>query len=405
MAIATIGVLARLAFGFGYWVDRPLTRDETEYLSLARSLAAGRGFVYDAHVLDTGVEPFGRAPGYPAFLALVGGGRDVPTSTPAPVKVAQSIVGGIGVLLIALLAFRTGDGRSAVATAVIASVFPPLAWTSSYVFSEALFWPIGLAVALGISHFLEVQPARSRWPLALALGMLTGVALLIRAGTVIVVPLLCLWLLRKRRLADMFVLFIGLAVVVGPWTVRNVVHHDRFVFIASEGGVTFWTGNNPLATGEGDMAANPDIKRASLDLRARYPALSEEAMEPIYYAEAFDWIADHPGAWLWLTMKKAFYTVVPIGPSYRLHSGLYYGTTLLSLTVVGLLAILGFVRQRRDLSNVSGLWLMVGATVLASLVFFPQERFRIPVIDPALILLAGGAFTRRGDRGLRAAAR
>ena len=71
-----VGVLRRLAFSLGYWNDKPLTRDEHEYLSLARSLAAGHGFVYD-DVMRTGpIEPFGRAPGYPAFLAVVGGGRD-----------------------------------------------------------------------------------------------------------------------------------------------------------------------------------------------------------------------------------------------------------------------------------------------------------------------------------------
>ena len=32
------------------------------------------------------------------------------------------------------------------------------------------------------------------------------------------------------------------------------------------------------------------------------------------------------------------------------------------------------------------LWLMAASTVAAGLVFFPQERFRIPVIDPALIV-------------------
>jgi preprotein translocase subunit Sec61beta len=45
---------------------------------------------------------------------------------------------------------------------------------------------------------------------------------------------------------------------------------------------------------------------------------------------------------------------------------------------------------------------MAAATVLAGLVFFPQERFRIPVIDPALIvaaaLLAGLRNHERTDR-------
>ena len=73
-AAVAIGLALRLAFGLLYWVHEPLTRDEREYLSLARSLAAGRGLVYDEAILDSPVQPFGRAPGYPAFLALAGGG-------------------------------------------------------------------------------------------------------------------------------------------------------------------------------------------------------------------------------------------------------------------------------------------------------------------------------------------
>ena len=57
------GLIVRLAFGLLYWVDKPLTHDEREYLALARSVAAGRGFVYDA-THDTGTaQQFGRAPG------------------------------------------------------------------------------------------------------------------------------------------------------------------------------------------------------------------------------------------------------------------------------------------------------------------------------------------------------
>ena len=72
-AAALVGFALRLAFGLVYWTHQPLTRDEREYLSLARSLAAGRGYVYDSEVLNGPIEPFGRAPGYPVFLALTGG--------------------------------------------------------------------------------------------------------------------------------------------------------------------------------------------------------------------------------------------------------------------------------------------------------------------------------------------
>jgi hypothetical protein len=40
------------------------------------------------------------------------------------------------------------------------------------------------------------------------------------------------------------------------------------------------------------------------------------------------------------------------------------------------------------------MWLLAASSVATALVFFPQERFRIPIIDPALILLAAGALAR-----------
>src|SRR5262245_39937268 len=87
-----LAFVLRLAFGFFYWVGQPLTRDEREYLSLARSLAAGNGFVYDAEVMDGSVQPFGRAPGYPAFLAMTGGGIRIVQAVPPSVKIAQALV-------------------------------------------------------------------------------------------------------------------------------------------------------------------------------------------------------------------------------------------------------------------------------------------------------------------------
>jgi hypothetical protein len=99
-----LALALRLTFALGYWVDKPLTGDEREYLSLARSLRQGKGFVYDRDLLGRSVEPVGRAPGYPVVLALAGGGRQPADVVPTSVKVVQSIIGAFGVVLIGVLA-------------------------------------------------------------------------------------------------------------------------------------------------------------------------------------------------------------------------------------------------------------------------------------------------------------
>ena len=397
LAAAAVAIVARLAFGLGYWVDEKLNRDEVEYLSLARSLTHTFTYDFDEHVKKGPVEPFGRAPGYPVFLALIGAGREFADAVPASVKIAQSIVGGIGVVLIGWAAWRMAGPRPAMAAAAIAAIYPPLIWISAFVYSEAVFWPIAIAVALVFNRTLA-QPRSTMWKSAILFGIVTGLAFLVRAATGPFVPLAGLWLLWKRQFAAAAGFALGLAIVLTPWTIRNYEHHGRFVLVASDGGVTFWTGNNALAPGEGDMAANPHLKYANQELRARYPGLTEEQLEPMYYRESLAWIRANPGDWLWLMVKKAFYLVVPIGPSYRAHSMRYYVASVLSVGLLLPLAAFGGWRLGSRRSRMTGMWILAAGAVATCLVFFPQERFRIPVLDPALILLASGAWlTGRRD--------
>ncbi len=391
LVIAALGVALRLAFGLGYWVDEPLTRDEREYLSLARSLRAGDGFVSDAGLTD----PFGRAPGYPAFLAVAGGGRAATTSVPTMVKVTQSLVGALGILAAAALAARLAGPRAATAAAFLAAVYPPLIWIASRAFSEAIFWPLGLFTILLFDRATAATRPADRVRLALLCGLLAGVGVLIRPALLFFLMLAAPYWAWRRRWVPVAALAIGALLVVGPWTARNFSVHGRFVLVASEGGVTFWTGNHPLAIGDGDMAVNPAIKIESQRLRARYPELNEEAMEPVYYREAFAWIRAHPLDWLALEARKVFYTVVPAGPSYWLHSRLYAWASVVSYGLALAGALLGLWRWRDRSSASPGLWLLLGSALLTCLIFFPQERFRIPVIDPVLLVLAAMAWAPR----------
>jgi 4-amino-4-deoxy-L-arabinose transferase-like glycosyltransferase len=391
---ALVGLIARLVFGLVFWTHRPLTRDEAEYLSLARSLSAGQGYGYDAVIKAGPVDPFGRAPGYPAFLALVGGGRAVVDAVPASVKIVQAFAGALGVLMIGMVGCQIGGRAMGATAAMLAALFPPLVWISGYAWSEALFWPIGLAAVWAVNAAFN-QAGRRSIVAAIIGGGLMGVGALVRAGTVLAIGVTGLWLLWRRRWLPAVALGLAAAIVILPWTARNVRHYGRLVLIATDGGVTFWTGNNALATGEGDMATHPDLKLAARAIAATYPALSEEQLEPVYYREALAWIGAHPAAWLSLELRKAFYVVVPMGQSYRSHSTLYAATAiacwllLLPAAIAGALAM-GPVRRRAW-----GVWLLGGTAVLTMLIFFPQERFAIPVIDPALILCAS-ALARPG---------
>jgi hypothetical protein len=406
IAAAAAGLALRLAFGFLYWVDKPLTHDENEYLALARSVVSGLGFVYDdAHETGT-AQRFGRAPAYPLFLAALDAGRPLPTATPGRVKVAQSLIGALTVWLIGLIALDAAGPRAGVWAAAIAAVYPPLVSLPSYALSETLYSGVALAAAFVLQLAVDrarpgagagVLPGRAVI-LAAAAGVLAGGAALVRPAMLLFLPLAVAWLLRGRRLALAVALTLAAVTVITPWTLRNLRVHERFILIASEGGVTFWTGNHPLARGEGDLAANPELKRAELAFRQSHPGVSPEGLEPIYYREALGWITRHPLAWMRLVARKAFFSVVPTGPSYAVHSARYRVASVAPYLLVLPFALAGARRLWRSPRRPVSLLLLGASSILVGLVFFPQERFRMPVIDPVLIVsaaaLAGSSSSR-----------
>ncbi len=390
VAAAAVGLVLRLAFSLVYWVDKPLTHDEHEYLALARSVASGQGFTYDESHESGTAQRFGRAPGYPLFLAALDAGRPPPESTPARVKVAQSIVGALTVWLIGVMAWQAAGARAGTWAAAIAAIYPPLVALPAYTLSETVFSAVALASALVIQYSAE-RASDGRWPgagLAAIGGALTGLAALIRPGMLLYLPLVVVWFLVRRRAGPAMVLALAALAVITPWTLRNLRVHERFVLIASEGGVTFWTGNHALARGEGDLAANPALKEAELALRQAHPGLSPEALEPVYYREAIGWIAGHPLAWAELLARKMFYTIVPVGPSYAVHSARYRVASAGPYVLVLPFAIAGVRRLLRSPHRPTSLLLLAASSVLVGLVFFPQERFRMPVIDPVIIIAA-----------------
>jgi hypothetical protein len=399
-AAAVAGFALRAAFGLLYWTGKPLTHDEREYLALARSLSEGRGLTYEASDSSGTGQQFGRAPGYPVFLALIGAGRAHHDAAPTRVKIAQAVLGACTVWLIGLIALRAAGPRSGVIAVGIAAVYPPLVWISSYVFSESL----SSVIALLTAHVLQLAVTRTRTtggrdaalPLTIAAGALAGTGILIRPAMLFFVPLAALWLWRLRRGGVAIALVAATLVVVAPWTVRNMRVYGRFVLVASEGGVTFWTGNHPLARGEGDLAANPELKNAELEFRRAHPGLTPEQLEPLYYSDAIAAIARQPGRWLVLLIKKAFYTIAPVGPSYTLHSTRYWAASIISYLLVLPAAIVGLIQLWPRETRPSAVLLLGASAVLTGLVFFPQERFRIPVIDPVLIISAAACASRGG---------
>ncbi len=413
LAVA-VGLLLRLAFGLAYWTGKPLTHDEREYLAIAANLAQGRGFAGElpGEPAPADRQRFGRGPGYPVFLAPLTlfdpdlrQGR-LPADVPAAVKIAQAILGAATLLILAGLVGRAAGDRAAVVAAWIGAVFPPLVWMPAYALSEQLASTLALACAAWLGTVVDgpLSARTSRTGVAAALvgaGLAAGAGALTRPAHLFFLPaaaLLLAWRAPDRRtgLGRAAAFAVVAVATIAPWTIRNAVVHERFVPIAASGGVNFWIGNHREAIGDGDLAANPHLKIRNAEFRARHAGLSEEALEPLYYREALGFIAADPVWWLGLEARKVWYTLLPVGPSYRLHAPRYFWASAITLLLIVPAAVLGLLRAPAG-SRPAALLTLAGATAVAGLVFFPHERFRLPVIDPALIAAAALTASPRRD--------
>jgi hypothetical protein len=77
---------------------------------------------------------------------------------------------------------------------------------------------------------------------------------------------------------------------------------------------------------------------------------------------------------------------------------LYYWTTIVTYVPLLIMACAGILALARSAQPPCALALLVASSVLVCLVFFPQERFRIPVVDPALCVGAAAWLAARNPR-------
>jgi hypothetical protein len=163
--------------------------------------------------------------------------------------------------------------------------------------------------------------------------------------------------------------------------------------VASEGGVTFWTGTHPLHSGEGDLSVNPPVQKEYRSLLKEYAENTPTQREKIYMEQALQNIIRHPMTYLFLEFKKLLYWILPLGPSILQTSILHRISGICFYLPILLFTILGFRSLPKEI-RIFALG-VIGSFTIMILIFFPQERFRIAAVDPILVLIASYEFNRR----------
>ena len=157
-----------------------------------------------------------RTPGYPALLALVGGGTS--SVSRGILYLVQALLYGATVLLVILTARRLWGEQIALLGGLLYAVDP---WSKRYVSLVLTEILAGFLIAAGLYLVTRARDRYSTrwWALA---GFTLGAATLVRPSFVVVLPIVALYAvfskrrLRQRLVAGSVFLLCGLA-LVGPW--------------------------------------------------------------------------------------------------------------------------------------------------------------------------------------------
>ena len=298
-ALLVLAVVLRL-FAVHSRVGTPLFGDEPSYDAIAQNLLAGHGYAIGRAGEDMHPTAI-RGPGYVLLLAAT---YQLFGPSTLAVHLFQILLDVVSLLLIHRLA-RMWFAPPAVAAiaALLYAVYPPFLTSTASLLTETLTQTTLISSVFLFFRYMESRQMRYLLGSAVALG---GCAL-IKPQIAPVGILLCLvaiprlGLARAAGAAAIVVLVVTL--VLSPWFVRNALVFHRFVPGLSTGGLGLWFGAGPIGGRTIGGLGDPIVPDS---LRVVVARMDEMTADRWAYAEANRLIANDPGHYAVLTLKKFF---------------------------------------------------------------------------------------------------
>jgi tetratricopeptide (TPR) repeat protein len=302
---------------------------------------------------------------------------------------------------------RAFGERPAKVAGIIWVIYLPAIFFSSFVL------PVSLDIFLITgSFYLVARGVEGRWWNFAGAGALLGLAALDRTNLLVfaaaAVPVFLIYIKKVgwKRLAAYFV---TLAAIILAVTLRNGLVGGDFVLVSSQGGLNFYLGNSPGATGVywnlGEIyqgrpqELNRDLA-TSIAQEFEKRELKPSEVQRWWLRNGLAWLRDFPGEAAKLYWRKFrfltndyevslnvdFYFMKFISPFHRVQMP-WFGFVF-PFAVIGL--VLGWRRSSfpRTLGAV-----FVVAYAVSVLVFFISARYRLPMV-PMLIVFAAAALVR-----------
>ncbi len=381
-----IALIIRLAYviSVGNDVRWP---DETEYHGIAINLIEGKGYSYFRGVSGELSPTAYRAPGLPAFLALI---YLLTGPSLLAARIGQAMLGAALIPIGFLIGRELGLSRRAGLIACAALALYPY-----YIFCAGAVYPIVLSTILVGLATLALLRGRSRPGVAMeiAAGVVLGLASLTFGHVLAAAPLVALWVVLNKQARRNSALIAAVAFVLAfsaalaPWVVRNALMLGRPT-LSTAFEYNLCMGNAEQAKWDSGSRVS-DLESAHL--KGRVAKLSEGDAARLYMRVAREEISSAPGRFVLLSMGKAanFWRPYP-NPAARSVSTLEKAVGLLTYGPAFIGCVVWLIGCRSRLREVSLLLAYPAASMIVAAVTVSVDRYRLP-FDIYLIILASAA--------------
>ena len=402
LALAVLaGLIVRLLYVALFARKIALFGDAVTYHEWAQTIADGVGWVKVPHaelgLVNVHPDPSAEHP--PLFSLVLAGFWKLGVHTYTAQKLVVCFIGASTVAFTGMAGREAAGERVGLIAAGVAAVYPFLWVADGALLAESLYVAfIAASLWLALRFMRTHSLADGAW-----LGVAIGLAALSRGEALLLVPLLLLPLAwRERSLKAAAVMLAGFAIVVAPWTIRNLAHFEQPVLISTNSNSVF-AGANCDAVYHGDLIG---LWSFSCYGPVKKGDESQEAVE--YRKQGIDYARDHAGrlpvvaavrlARVWdfyRPFQQVQYEFLEGRSRWASRAGLvmYYPTLLL--------AIGGLVVLRRRRFPIWPFLSYALAVSIVALTVYGITRFRIAV-EPVLIVLAAVAvdflIRRRAER-------
>ena len=375
--------------------------DGAVYDEWARELAAGnwRG----EGVLFLG-------PLYPIFMAAIYSlfGASLPA-----VKMVQVVLGAVSCVLVWGLAKELFDRRVAALTGFASILYGMHVFYGGTTMIVNLQVPLIVGLAWAAIRALR-RPTFGGWALC---GLLLGLSALARQTALLVAPVLALWVLFGMRGEDSFgrrfafgsTFGIVICALIFPFTIKNYVVGDDLVLLNSTGGANFYMGNQSHADGTWQIPSigwnarvdNPRTMRdafTGIAERETGQALKPSEVSSYWFGRGIDEIRADPLRWARLEFRKAalFVNAHEVWNNRSVEVSKHFSWVLrlplLSFGFVAPFALLGLILTAGRWRELLPVHAVIGAYLIAALLFFVLSRYRMPATFLMLPFAAFGGF-------------